>query len=537
MTGWLAAIAGVGLGSLVVGALGFRPAVRWWVRRRLGPYRRQVAEVDPSLPERLDRPRRAVVVGGGLAGVGAAVTLARRGFQVELLEANPYLGGKLASWPATASDGTTVQVEHGFHAFFRHYYNLDRFLTALGIRQTFRAIPDYLILTKDGGRQGFEGLETTPILNLLDLGRRGAFRFREVLSGPAAQEMGALLEYDPVDTFAQLDHVSYAAFAERAALPASLKLSFNTFARAFFASEDRLSMAELVKSFHFYFLSQDAGLVYDHPVQDHATSLWAPIRAHLESLGVRIRPSTRVDRVERDGDGFRVAGERWDAVVLATPAGATRAIAEASPFLAAEAPEGARRLAALRSGQRYAVLRLWLDGPVAHDGPGYFVVERRAAVDAIAFYHRIEDECRAWSEETGGSVIELHSYAIPDEIPDAAVRDTLVADWHAWFPEATGRRILREHLYAAADFTAFHLGMDALRPTSETGVPGLVVAGDWVKLPFPSMLMEAAFTSGVWAANALLAREGLRREEVWSVPPRGVLHGLRPPPRRNVTPV
>jgi isorenieratene synthase len=523
----LAALAAAGVGVV----LGFRPALRWWVRRRLGPYRRPIVEVDPSLPERVARPRRVAVVGAGLAGVGAAATLSRRGFAVDLLEKNPYLGGKLASWDAQASDGTTVRVEHGFHAFFRHYYNLDRYLTELGIRQTFRAIPDYLILLRDGGRQGYEGLETTPILNLLDLGRRGAFRFREVLSGPTAQEMGALLEYDPHQTWVDLDHVSYAAFAERAQLPSTLKLSFNTFARAFFASEDRLSMAALIESFHFYFLSQDAGLVYDHPVRDHAESIWAPIRADLERHGVRIRLSAPVEAVERDGDGFRVAGERYDAVVLATPAGVAREIAGASTFLRAEAPEAARRLAALRTGQRYAVLRLWLDGPVAHDGPGYFVVERRAAVDAIAMYDRIEEECAAWARETGGTVIELHSYAIPDEIPDPEVRDALVSDLHAWLPESATRRILREHLYEASDFTAFHVGMRAERPETETGIPGLVVAGDWVKLPFPAMLMEGAFVSGVWAANALLRREGVRPEQVWSVPPRGVLHGLRPRPR------
>ena len=43
---------------------------------------------------------------------------------VTLLERNPYLGGKLAGWREPASDGTPVDVEHGFHAFFRHYYNL-----------------------------------------------------------------------------------------------------------------------------------------------------------------------------------------------------------------------------------------------------------------------------------------------------------------------------------------------------------------------------------------------------------------------------
>lgn len=530
LVGTVAVAAAGGLAA----ALAFRPTVRALVQWRLGPYRRQVADVDPTKPLRAASPRRVAVVGGGLAGVGAADTLARRGYAVDLYEAEAWLGGKLGAWTARASDGEEVRVEHGFHAFFRHYHNLDRFLVALGLRARFRAIEDYLILQIDGGRQGYEGLQTTPILNLLDLGRRGAYRFADVLLGPTSQYLGALLEYDPDTTFAALDHVSYAEFVRLARIPRSLQLSFNTFARAFFASEDRLSMAELVKSFHFYFLSQDAGLIYDHPVEDHATSLWAPIRAHLERHGATIRLSTPVTAVSRDGDGFGVAGARYDAVVLATPAAVTRAIAEASPWLAAEAPEGARRLSTLRSGQRYAVLRVWLDGPLRHEGPPYFVVERRRAVDAIALYERIEAESAAWAAQTGGGVVELHSYAVPDDLPDDAVVDALIADLYAWMPDAAERRILRHHLLLRADFTAFHTGLYRDRPVTETGVPGLVVAGDWVKLPFPAMLMEAAFASGVWAANVLLHRDGLQREPVFAVPPRGLMAGMPTPPTRTL---
>ena len=62
------------------------------------------------------------MVGGGIAGVSAAVVLAERGVAVTLLEAAPTLGGRLGAWPHTLPDGTEQVVEHGFHAFFRHYY-------------------------------------------------------------------------------------------------------------------------------------------------------------------------------------------------------------------------------------------------------------------------------------------------------------------------------------------------------------------------------------------------------------------------------
>ncbi|HET6637336.1 MAG TPA: FAD-dependent oxidoreductase, partial [Gemmatimonadota bacterium] len=41
---------------------------------------------------------RAIVVGGGLAGMAAALRLARAGCEVELVERRPFLGGRAFSF-------------------------------------------------------------------------------------------------------------------------------------------------------------------------------------------------------------------------------------------------------------------------------------------------------------------------------------------------------------------------------------------------------------------------------------------------------
>ena len=41
---------------------------------------------------------RVGIIGGGLAGLSAAVVLAGRGHKVTLFEANPWIGGKAAQW-------------------------------------------------------------------------------------------------------------------------------------------------------------------------------------------------------------------------------------------------------------------------------------------------------------------------------------------------------------------------------------------------------------------------------------------------------
>ena len=116
---------------------------------------------------------------------------------------------------------------------------------------------------------------------------------------------------------------------------------------------------------------------------------------------------------------------------------------------------------------------------------------------------------------------------MPDELDEAAIREAFLAELKHYFPELDGMAVKHEVLQLRKDFTAFHVGMAAGRPETDTEVEGLYLAGDWVRLPCPAMLMEAAYTSGLIAANAVLAEHGLRPNRVLSVPTRGLLYEVR----------
>lgn len=531
MTGWwfllVAILAAAWLfarrGKLVLAAL---------IERRLGGYRHEANEIDRGLPRvrTVDAPRVAVL-GGGLAGIGAAAALGERGIEVTLFERNPYLGGKIGAWKVPVGEEEHT-IEHGFHAFFRQYYNLNRFLDRLGVRDGFGEIEDYLILDSERQPLSFGDVETVPALNIVDLGRRGFFRWREVIAKRTRDRLNAFVRFDIKHVYEEFDETSFERFCDEAALPAQLRVSFRTFARAFFSDEAELSTADVLRAFHFYYLSHDLGLMYDYPAGDYEAILLNPIRAHLEANGVDLRLGTPVGSIERGvRKRFRIAAEEYDWAVIAADIPGMQQIVDGSDWLMEAHPDFVANMRALRTSHGYAVWRIWVDRDVRPGLPTFINVDRRRVLDSVTLYHRITDEARAWAAPHGGAVLELHSYALPhDVVVDSEVRRLFLEELEYYFPELAGLSMTAEVLQVRHDFPAFAPGQHAYRPEPNLPVEGLLMAGDWVRLPYPMTHMEAAFTSGLLCANTIFEALGLQQEPIFTVAPKGL---LAPKPNPN----
>ncbi|MEJ2494494.1 MAG: NAD(P)-binding protein, partial [Ignavibacteriaceae bacterium] len=68
------------------------------IEKKLGGYKIQLNKVDSTLPDKLSKEKSVGIIGGGLAGVSAAIFLVERGFKVKIFEKEKYLGGKVGSW-------------------------------------------------------------------------------------------------------------------------------------------------------------------------------------------------------------------------------------------------------------------------------------------------------------------------------------------------------------------------------------------------------------------------------------------------------
>ncbi|BBY43356.1 FAD-dependent oxidoreductase [Mycolicibacterium celeriflavum] len=491
------------------------------------------APVAAALP---DRPH-VVVIGAGIAGLAAATGLAERGVRVDVLEREPYLGGRVGGWTESLEDGTPVAMNRGFHAFFRQYYNLRNLLRRIGpALRMLSPVLDYPLVDAHGRRDTFRGLPRTPPLNALAFALRSpTFRLRDLarLNARAAAPLAAVAV---PGIYHELDHLDADTFLRDINFPEPARhLAFEVFSRSFFSKPADLSAAELATMFHIYFLGSSEGLVFDVANANFDAALWNPLRSYLDSLGVRMHTGVSATEV-RSGARFVVrsdGGDRIEAdgVVLATDVAGLQRIVDASPSLGDA--DWRSRIAAMRTAAPFVVQRLWLDRPVNADRAAFLGTGGRPPLDNVSVLQRYEREALAWSRRTGGSVVELHSYAVTDGPSD--VRERMPVRMRELYPETAGANILGERVLCRQDCPRFAPGDFARRPTVATPQAGLVLAGDGIRVDLPVALMERAATTGWSAANLLLERFGLTGHDLHTVPTQGRFAPLRRLAERQLT--
>ena len=490
----------------------------------------------PAQPGALRPPRHrpsptTLVLGGGIAGIAAAVGLAERGVQVTLIEREAQLGGRVRAWPldpegpSAASDPRTTgrgTMSRGFHAFFRQYYNLRALLRRVDpALQRLTPVADYPLVLAGGHRDSFAKVPRTPPLNMAAfVAQSPSFRAAD-LARIDAEAVWELIDVDFPATFSAHDGESASAFLDRLGFPdAARHLALEVFARSFFARPDEFSAGELVGMFHSYFLGSAEGLLFDVPVDDYDSVFWAPLRDYLERLGVRVRTEEtgqRLDlgerRVQVVTDGGRLSA---DTVVLATDLRTTRRLVATA--CGVDDPDWRSRIAETRNAPRFAVWRLWLDRRVAAERPPFLGTSGYGPMDNITVLERFEAGARRWSDEHDASVVEVHAYALAPEQTDEDVRRSLRTELARVYPETAAAQVVAEEWLVSDDCPLVGTSPWQRRPEVATPDDRLVLAGDGIRCDYPVALMERAATTGFLAANHLLTRWKLAGHDLWTVP-------------------
>jgi len=428
---------------------------------------------------------RAVVVGGGLAGITAALDLADAGAEVTLLEVRTRLGGAAYSFEREG-----LEIDNGQHVFLRCCTEYRALLRRLGVEGS-TALQERLSIPvlAPGGRRGT--IARTALPSPLHLAR-SLLSYPFLTTGErvrAASTARALSKLDLDDP--SLDERSFGDWlSSRGESGAAIESLWNLIALPTVnLPAERASLAMAVKVFQTGLLERaDAGDVGYSRVP--LSKLHAePAERALRAAGVDVRLKARVHAV-RPG------------VHVESDAGTLRA------DLALVAVPHERAAAMLPAGA--------LDQPIERLGSSpivnaHLIYDRRVTDHAFAagvgtpvqwLFDRTEESGLANGQHLA---LSLSGAEREMGMSNEELREELVPALAELLPGALGAQVndffvVREH---AATFRA-EPGSSRLRPGPRTRVAGIVLAGAWTATGWPAT-MEGAVRSGHAAAREALA--------------------------------
>ncbi len=453
---------------------------------------------------------QVVVIGGGLAGITAAIALAESGAQVTLLEARPRLGGATCSF---TRDGLTVDT--GQHIF-------------LGCCSAYRGLLGKLGMTAHAPLQ--DRFDVTVLAPGPAGQPRQARLRRTALPGPLHM-LPALGRY-PFLSKAERARVSLPALAMRRVDPAAPGVDAQRFGDWLAArgqsERARRALWDLFTVSALNIAGDDASLALAATVvktgllgKNNAADIGIPAlplgelhgdaaAALLARLGARVAVSTKVAAIETgqdEGARFRVRLARpaadaglgteiaVDAVVLAVPH------FKAAPLVPPDAlPSGTVAAWSGLGASPIVNVHVIYDRPVtslkfaaAIDSPVQWVFDR-TSISGLG------DGRSGGPQYLAISLSAADAYA---EVPAARLREQFVPALAELFPAARGARVTEFFVTRERQATFRQgSGSGALRPKAGTRLPGLVLAGAWTDTGWPDT-MEGAVRSGLSAAIEL----------------------------------
>ncbi|MFE6061018.1 hydroxysqualene dehydroxylase HpnE [Streptomyces sp. NPDC056431] len=465
------------------------------------------------------RQPQAVVVGGGLAGITAALQLAEAGVGVTLLEGRPRLGGLAFSFRRG-----DLTVDNGQHVYLRcctaYRWFLDRVDGArLAPLQDRLDVPVLDVAHPRGPRLGRIRRDNLPVP--LHLARSLATYPHLSLAERASVGRAALAlrKLDPADP--ALDGIDFATWLGRhGQSPRTVDALWDLVGIPTLnapASQASMGLAAMV--FKTGLLSEpgaaDIGWAHVPLGELHDTRA----AKELDALGVRTALRTKAERISRTDDGrwaVDVPGETLvaDAVVLAVPQEETHGLL---PEGALDDPDRLLDIATAPILNLHVIYdRKVLKRPffTALGSPVQWVFDRTDSSGLLRGGPEGHSDQDGGGRPVGGQYLAVSQSAAQDEIdePVAALRAKYLPELERLLPAARGAGI--RDFFVTRERTATFAptpGVGRLRPGARTQAPGLFLAGAWTATGWPAT-MEGAVRSGFSAAGAALSALGRRHD-------------------------
>jgi len=444
---------------------------------------------------RRGRSPRVLVIGGGLAGMAAAVALESAGASVTLLEARRVLGGRAGSFeePQTGEELDNCQ-----HVLLGCCTNLMDFYRRIGAEHLIRWERTVNFVDGSGGVHTLAGSRMLPApLHLAgSMARLGLLsiveRFALVRGMIAMMQIGR-------EGRERLAEVSFGNWLDQHGQPAELvrKLYDPILISALNEESRRASAASAIQVFQEAMLANSAGYPIGLP-GCALGQLYAQLPVRDVRLGARVAGLCFAGR--RITGATLTSGEKIDAdaVIIATNRHAL------SKWIGEELMAGDARFDHLDELEDVPILgaHMWFDRPVlaqSHaalvEGPLQWLFRKDETGAAV---HGVISAARAWVGVAREEALDLFTKQIQETFAMAReaklLRGVIVVEKRATFSPSPGS--------------------DRARPMQGPpigGIERLYLAGDYTQTGWPAT-MEGAVRSGYLAAGAVAAKV-LGREE------------------------
>ena len=436
-----------------------------------------------------------VVIGGGLAGLSAAVRLATRGHQVTVLEATRGGGGRSRSF---FDAGFNREIDNGQHLMMGCYHETQSFLRAIGSQDDGVYYQRNLAvkMVKAGGTPVDFACPALPAPFHLAAGLLG-MRGVGVVAKAAALRAGLMLRNEVVRPD---DNETCDAWLQRMGQTVELRDAFWEPLIWAVLNEDPLvaSAAMLVAVLDRAFMSTRDASRLGVPRRPLSRLYVEQARALLERRGCTVRFGTAARAIVLE-EGRAVGVRLRDGEILP----ATTIISAVPPHaLLALLPDAARQHWAFADVARLEtspIVNLWalLDRPL-FDGP--FVGLVRSPLHWLFDRDQIDPQPGRRGHLISVTISGARGY-VKDDV--ASLEGLFESEVRRFFPDRPFR-IERFKVVKERRATISHAaGTYQRRPETKSPIPGLLLAGDWIRTGLPATI-ESAVQSGHEAADVVL---------------------------------
>lgn len=428
---------------------------------------------------------RVAVIGGGWAGMAAAVTLAQAGRQATVYEAARQWGGRARALVLDTPEGP-LTLDNGQHILIGAYSDCLALMRGVGV-DTGKALLRLPMALRYPDGTGLAFPDLAPPFDALAgiLGARG-WRWRDRLALLAWATRWRLRDFRCDEEASVADLCC--------ALPARLMAEFiePLCVSALNTPPAQSSGAVFLRVLRDALFSGRGGSNFLLPACDLGQLFPTTAAAWLQARGHELRLGTRVAQLQADGNAWRVDGERYDAVLLATPASEAARLADLAAHTMPD-PQALRPWAAdaaalehtaiatvyartARPEQRLAPALPLLALRPGPEAPAQFVFDRGHLGGPAGLMAFVVSASTASRADTEAQVLAQ------------AAREL---GWH-------GMQALTTVIDKRATFAC----TPGLQRPGQALAPGLLACGDYVDGPYPATL-EGAVRSGIAAAHAL----------------------------------